>query len=233
MSIFLKFKSDLLQFGLEFFGLYYGDYQGTVVSNEDPDNRARLKVSCPAIYGNNVPDIFSLPKGMYAGLGTGFVALPQVGDPVWITCRGGDPEFPIWQYGWYPNGELPEGANKDVQVWLTPSGVRVEVDGVNGFYRVTYKDGTVFEMNDKGISLGSEDESAEKAVLGDSLQSSHKATIDQMKAMNIASSTIVVLTALGPSSVPLNAAAFIAINSVLDTIKADTDSYKSDVVTLD
>lgn len=233
MSIFLDFKRDLMQFGLEFFGLYYGDYQGTVVTNEDPDNRARLKISCPAIYGKNEPDIFALPKGMYAGLGTGFVALPQIGDPVWITCRGGDPEFPIWQYGWFPSGELPEGANKDVQVWLTPSGVRVEIDGANGFYRVTYKDGTVFEMNDKGISLGSKDESAERAVLGDSLQSSHKATIDQMIQMNIQSSLIVVATALGPSSVPLNAALFTAINVALEVIKANTGKYKSGKVTLD
>ena len=233
MTIFQKFMHQLVHHGLESFGLYYGDYAGTVISNEDPDNRARLKISCPAIYGKNEPDIFALSKGMYAGLGTGFVALPQKGDPVWISCRGGDPEFINWQYGWYPDGALPEGANKDVQVWLTPTGVRVEVNGKEGFYRVTYKDGRVFEINDKGLSLGSKDQSAQKAVLGDTLKSSHDSTIDQVISINDAIAVLTVPTALGPSGIPINAAAFIAINVQLNLIKAATGDYLSKKVTLD
>ena len=109
----------------------------------------------------------------------------------------------------------------------------MEVNGKEGFYRVTYKDGRVFEINDKGLSLGSKDQSVEKAVLGDTLKSSHDSTIDQVISMNDALQVLTVPTALGPSGIPINAAAFIAINVQLEAIKADTGKYLSDKVTLD
>lgn len=170
-----ELKKLLEEYGLEYFDKYYGCYKGFVHSNEDPKNMGRLQVSVPVVYGEEPYEEWAPPKGIYAGKSVGSVFLPSKGDQLWVSFENGDSRFPIWEYGGWRKGELPEGANKDLKILQTNSGHKLEFDDKQELIRLTDKHGHILELNKKGvsfvsedsISIGSLDESAEPAVLGD------------------------------------------------------------------
>jgi hypothetical protein len=66
-------------------------YPATVMKNNDPQERIRLRVRCPEIYGQQLsgwvePCVPFLPN----------YETPDVGDDVWITFIGGDTKNPVW-----------------------------------------------------------------------------------------------------------------------------------------
>lgn len=170
----LYLKKIFQEYGIEYFNKYYGIYKGFVVSNEDPDNLGRLQLKCPNVYGNNVFKKWAVSKGIYCGKGIGSFWLPNEGDPVWVSFEGGDIRFPVWEYGWWRDKDVPEGAEPKIKVLQTTSGNRIVMDDKNELIRIKDKHGHVIELNDNGvsivsdtISLGSLNVSEEPAVLGD------------------------------------------------------------------
>ena len=86
---------------------YFGKYRGTVVSTLDPQRLARLQAVVPDVLGTT-PTTWAMPSVPFAGLRTGFVALPPVGAGVWIEFEQGDPDYPIWSGCWWgAASELP------------------------------------------------------------------------------------------------------------------------------
>lgn len=163
-----RFIKEIRLFGLEKYGRFYGTYKGFVSDTADPEMRGRIKVECPYVYGQDVYDYWALPRGMYSGEGRGFFALPKAGDPIWVTFEGGNPKVPLWEYGYFGKDDLPKKAKDDypdVHVWQYNDN-RYELDGKNNVLRIVGKDGKVFELNKDGLSLGSQDKSAEPATLG-------------------------------------------------------------------
>ncbi len=92
--------------GLErFCGRYYGVYLGRVIDTADPDNRGRIRATCPAI---NMPKEENVPAGFWMlpclnGLGedadgkmTGMFHPPDEGTLVWIQFEFGDPRKPLY-----------------------------------------------------------------------------------------------------------------------------------------
>lgn len=234
MSAFQKFKEDFLQYGLEWFGLFYGTYEGIVVDNDDKENRGRLIVKCPAVWGEdeNVK-IWALPKGVYAGKKTGFHAMPENGDVVWITFRGGKPEYPIWEYGWWLKDNVIELAKKGVYVIATPKGHTFVIDENNEKIFLSYKDGKAIEINKTKISLGTLGGSSEKAALGDTLKQKLDDLCTQIENLCAACEALVVVTPSGNSTAVVNIAQFQAVHTTVTTLKGQLDQILSDVVTLD
>lgn len=122
-----EFIQKIIEHGLEFFGLFYSSYEGIVKDNDDPDKRGRLKVICPAVYGDSTSE-WCVPKGMFSGNKIGFFALPQVGDPVWLSFRRGDVKVPIWEYGCYAKDYAPDGADFEHFIFRTPKGYTLTFD---------------------------------------------------------------------------------------------------------
>jgi hypothetical protein len=151
---FPEFLEQIKLDGLEAFGLYYSTYRGSVVSNEDPDNLGRLKIKCPTLYGDQILEEFIFPKGVPAGLGAGIFWLPNPGDPVYITCQGGNPRFPLWEYGWWLKDNMIDGAEPKVYVFLTPAGHRVELSDKNNAIDIKHKSGFHVKLNEDGIYIG-------------------------------------------------------------------------------
>ncbi len=149
MHPFIKFRNKLLRYGLEAFGLYYATYEGVVTNIDDPENRARIKIKCPAVYGSAEYPKWVLPLGMFVGKGIGFYALPQVGDNVWITFKNGNPEFPIWTYGWYPQKTAHEEAEPGKFLFSTPAGYKLLFDEKEGKIQLYFDEKTqmVFDKN--------------------------------------------------------------------------------------
>jgi hypothetical protein len=229
--------------GLESMGLYYSCYKGQVSSNEDPDFRGRLKVICPAVLGSDALENWALSRGVYCGNGTGFYFIPMPGDPIWLTFEGGDPDYPIWEYGWFPvdySPESPDGQQQRKRYMIqTPGGHRIVVDESNDdinqhkiYFQV--KDGKVIEISKQKISLGTLGGSAEKAVLGDTLKGKLEDLIDQINQLiSLVSGLAIVVAGAAGTVSPGNQTALATLQGVFDGIKNSLNTILSNVVTLD
>lgn len=113
-KLFREFLDNLRMRGLEYFGLFYSSYRGIVVSNDDPEYKGRIKVKVPAIYDKKELPDYAYPKSLWAGPGHGVFFPPVPGSGVWISFECGDPEYPIYDGGWWAkekDGELETPAD--------------------------------------------------------------------------------------------------------------------------
>jgi uncharacterized protein involved in type VI secretion and phage assembly len=85
---------------------YYGKYRGKVVDNIDPKQMGCIRVAVPAVLGTGTQS-WAYPCVPYAGIQTGFFAIPPIGANVWVEFEGGDPDHPIWSGGFWGPGEAP------------------------------------------------------------------------------------------------------------------------------
>ena len=74
---------------------YYGKYRGTVIANVDPLRMGRLMVMVPDV-SNILPSTWAMPCLPFAGIQSGFYAVPEIDSGVWIEFEQGDPDYPIW-----------------------------------------------------------------------------------------------------------------------------------------
>lgn len=157
LNAFLKI---LRNFGLEYYGKYYSIYQGTVVDVKDPEGRGRLIVSVPDVYNTDVPDYWALPKGMFNGNQTGLFAIPTVNDVVWVTFQKGDPRYPVWEYGYFGDGDVPTEVQFDSDepksiVLKSLGGHKLHFDDKDELIRLTDSHGNNTEFNEEGIFIKS------------------------------------------------------------------------------
>ena len=101
---------------LEESGKYYGIYKGVVANNKDPENLGRLQLKVPQICGEETYEYWAFPKGIFAGNGIGAFWIPNDKDMVWVSFENGDPRYPIWEYGWWKTGDVPDGATPEIKV---------------------------------------------------------------------------------------------------------------------
>lgn len=159
---YTEFLETIKLHGLESIGLFYGCYRGTVISNEDPENLGRVKIKCPPMYGDDEFGDWVFPKGVPAGLSSGIFWLPPVGAPIFISCEGGNPRFPLWEYGWWLKDNTIDGAVPGVHVFLTPEGHRVELNDVDNFIDIKHSSGFHVKLFEDGIYLGKDDKNLGK-----------------------------------------------------------------------
>jgi uncharacterized protein involved in type VI secretion and phage assembly len=124
---------------------YWGKYRGTVADRGDPEQLGRLKVRVPSLLGDAVTG-WAWPAVTYAGAGIGLLALPLVGDLVWVEFMEGELDHPIWSgASWAkPAGssEVPApglAAYPDVVVLRTPSGHEVILSDQDGSELLTIR----------------------------------------------------------------------------------------------
>lgn len=197
MHPFIKFRNTLLRKGLEAFGLYYAEYEGLVADNEDPEGRGRIKVYCPAVYGKDPFDKWCHPKGMFTGKATGFYAIPPLKSPVWVSFKGGDPEYPIWTYGWYPKEYAPKELTPTKFQFITPAGYNITFDEENGSVLVYFDENREVLMNKDETILKSGDN---KVVLKEkiSIQFGGVSMVDYLDALTGIISTGQMVGGAGP-----------------------------------
>ena len=73
---------------------FFGKYRGTVIDNIDPMQTGRLQAQVPDV--SNVPLAWAMPCLPFAGIQSGFYAVPAIGSQVWIEFEKGNPDYPIW-----------------------------------------------------------------------------------------------------------------------------------------
>ena len=111
---------------------FYGVYRGVVKDTKDPQNQRRLKVSVTQTTGTEITDwAWPIePSSIHT-------AMPVVGQGVWVTYIGGDPEYPIWM------GSFGKNQGKNKQIYVKPLDNAVSLTAISS-YIVTVKnpDGT-------------------------------------------------------------------------------------------
>jgi hypothetical protein len=109
----------------------YGVYRGVVQDNSDPQTQRRLKVQVQTT-GIEVTDWAwpMEPSSIHT-------EVPVVGQGVWITYVGGDPEYPVWAGAFGKN----QGPNK--QILIKPLANSVSLTGLTSHVVVVAQsDGT-------------------------------------------------------------------------------------------
>jgi hypothetical protein len=202
-SPYQEFLDDVRERGIEnVLGRYYSSYRGFCADVNDPEVLGRIKVRCPAVWGDEVPDLWAWPVGQPAGVGHGTFWVPVKDEPVYVRFEGGDPAFPLWEHGWYAQGAAPAGAAPAVRILQSPAGLRIELNDPKGEAVITNAQGYRIEVSPAGIRLLRGGRTV-GAMLGDVLGAVEKLT---------------VLTPLGESSPPVNLGAFVALAQEFKTV---------------
>lgn len=162
-----KWRDIFLDFGLEYWKRYYSSYRGTVGNTDDPENRGRIQIYVPSIYGANLFKYWALPKGMYSGNGIGFYAMPNEGDNIWVEFEGGDARRPIWDYGHWNKDKGIENVTPEKKIFQTTTGLKLIFDDEAGQIDVIGKDDFKLTLNSAGVHLG-KGGAEQPILLGDS-----------------------------------------------------------------
>lgn len=239
---FRRFLDDILNYGLEIIGLYYGSYRAEVVGNEDPNQEGqpdpfgRLKLVVPAVDGDSrLTERLAWPRTPVAGPGYGFKSLPPVGGFVWVEFERGSVDLPVWTGGWFGENDLPDDLKPtEAHGWFTPAGHQILMDEQTGaeFIRIKHKDGTtlieldsqgnIFITNNTGkkVNIGDGADTAnEPALLGTTTKGFIEQIIDAIMKIQVP-------TGVGPSGVPLNVGEFVAIRAQLHRALSQTVQIK-------
>lgn len=240
---FRFFLDHILQYGLEYFNLFYGTYKARVVSNEDPDNEGqpdpfgRLTLYVPALGDTDSVERVAWPIAPAAGSGWGFKSLPPVGSNVYVVFESGRLDAVLWIGGWWSRDAIPSDLNKtETHWWITPGGHKiildeqeggqvVKIQHMNGETRLEMdNDGNVFVVNKSGSKIhigdGAENEQpAQPGVLGEKLKGLMEDLIDAIKAMTVP-------TPAGPSETAINFAQFDVVKGQLQTMLSKTVDLK-------
>jgi hypothetical protein len=109
----------------------YGIYRGVVADRNDPENLRRIKVRVQTTGFEMTDWIWPIePSSIHT-------EVPVVGQGVWVTYIGGDPEYPVWLGSFGKN----QGLNK--QILIKPLENSVSLTGLTShIVVVNQSDGT-------------------------------------------------------------------------------------------
>lgn len=150
MRNFNEFYKGIMNFGLEFIGLYYGDYRAVVVDNNDPENLGRVKVKIPQLYGDETFDKWVIQKR------NGLFYVPEKGDVVFVNFEGGKTRFPIYQLGYWTKSNVPGYAKSKNQqnIVIERGGRKIVIDSDNGSILIEDSSGVKIDIDEKGVFIG-------------------------------------------------------------------------------
>jgi hypothetical protein len=133
----------------------YGVYRGVVKNNNDPQNQRRLKLQVQTT-GSEVTDWAwpMEPSSIHT-------EVPIVGQGVWVTYVGGDPEYPVWSGSFGKN----QGANK--QMFVKPLSDSVSITSVQDVIIINdQSDGTKeLDLTDSLIAIANKEASLQTTLV--------------------------------------------------------------------
>jgi hypothetical protein len=110
----------------------YGVYRGIVQDNRDLQTQRRLKVQVQTT-GVEITDWAwpMEPSSIHT-------EVPVVGQGVWVSYVGGDPEYPVW------SGSFGKNQGKNKQIFIKPLADTVSLTGLTPYLQTIKKtDGTI------------------------------------------------------------------------------------------
>jgi phage baseplate assembly protein gpV len=134
---------------------FFGLYAGKVAENRDPEKAFRLQLQIPSLLGDAILENWALPVGIPNGKFAGFLALPKIGENVWVQFENGNIEYPLWQYGCFRLNEAPQYSD-ETQILQSANGNQVIVSDADDTILIHQKDGTEIKVSSEGVFLGKE-----------------------------------------------------------------------------
>jgi len=135
---------------------YYGKYRGFVSDNQDPEQRARLRLVVPSVLAEEVTG-WALPCLPFGGMAdAGFFTVPEVDAQVWVEFEEGHASRPIWTGTfWQASGDPPAEAAVDpptTRVLKTVSGHVLQFDDKEDEERIllAHPEGAQLEIDPNG-----------------------------------------------------------------------------------
>lgn len=99
---------------------YYGVYRGIVKDNKDPQKQRRVKISITQTTGNETTDwAWPVEPSNIS------VDIPVIGQGVWVTFIGGDPDYPIW------SGAFGKNQGKNKKIFIKPLDNKTSLTGLS------------------------------------------------------------------------------------------------------
>ena len=114
----------------------FGKFRATVVDNQDPQKRGRLKLRIPSVLADQDSD-WALPCLPYGGTDQqGMFFVPDVDAQVWVEFEEGDISRPVWVGTfWQQESDTPQDAAKvepTTRMIRTSSGHILQFDDAEG-----------------------------------------------------------------------------------------------------
>lgn len=140
---------------------YYGKYRGIVMENIDPMQMGRLMVQIPDV-SNVIPSTWAMPCVPFAGIQSGFFAVPEIGSGVWVEFEQGNPDYPIWVgCYWASAADVPAlalaapPALQQVVIQTTEQNMLLisDVPGPTGGIMLKTSAGAFISISDIGITI--------------------------------------------------------------------------------
>ena len=134
---------------------YYGVYRGVVKDNKDPQKQRRLKISITQTTGSEVTD-WAWPMEP-SSINTD---VPVVGQGVWVTFIGGDPDYPVW------SGAFGKNQGKNKKMFIKPLDDKTSLTGITDVIKITSKtDGTKdLDLTDTIIAIAQKEKSLQTTL---------------------------------------------------------------------
>jgi hypothetical protein len=132
---------------------YFGKYRGMVTAVEEGDKLGLISVKVPDIFGADFVVEKARACSPFAGSKHGFVAIPEVGDGVWVEFEAGKPSLPIWTGFWWADGEVPEPKGPLVRSFITTKGHKLILDDDGNKTQLLHADGAEMTMTDSDVTI--------------------------------------------------------------------------------
>lgn len=231
MNLVSELIGWLSEFGMEYFGRFYGVYRAKVTNNRDDENQGRIKIKCPKVNGD--AELLEWAYPIFRAAGThGEFWPPEEGDTVWVCFDHGDPQYPMYLGGWYAKEELDEDFHVEgsgegtksptTRGWTTKGGHKILLDDKAGDETITIRwaagedastvvisrDGVEIRLSKgAGMTISGKDASATMVVGSGAVKAAIANHLEtwwaQVKAKLDAHDAHVHPTALGPSGPPI------------------------------
>ena len=142
-------------------GKFFGKYRGIVLDNIDPMQTGRLMVQVPDVT-NILPSSWAMPCLPFAGLQSGFYAVPEISSTVWVEFEQGDPDYPIWTGCFWETAAqvpalalaAPPGLQQIVVQTVSQNTLLIsDVPGPTGGIMLQSSAGALISVSDTGITI--------------------------------------------------------------------------------
>ena len=133
-------------------GHCFGKYRGIVDSLGSGAELGLIKALVPEVLGEEVSQ-WARPAVPFAGAKHGFLALPEVGDGVWIEFEAGNVTQPIWSGFWWGDDEIPDPGAEKTRVFATSNGHKLVLDEDANEVRIEHGGGPSIVLTDSDITI--------------------------------------------------------------------------------
>jgi uncharacterized protein involved in type VI secretion and phage assembly len=140
---------------------FLGKYRGIVTDNIDPMQTGRLLVQVPDVT-NILPSSWAMPCVPFAGIQSGFYAVPEIGSTVWVEFEQGNPDYPIWVGCFWETAAqvpalalaAPPGLQQIVVQTVSQNTLLIsDVPGPTGGILLKSSTGALISVSDTGITI--------------------------------------------------------------------------------